>query len=428
MAEKALAIVIHNDSKKGAKWSKEKIECIQLHSTSESPEISIAHVSVNPGVTTALHQLDVQEVYRLVEGSGIIELDGEKHAVSPLDLVFIPKGVAQRITNTGKGVLRMDCTCTPRFTVDVYNHLADPIIDKAAAAEAAGVVATVPRFGLERTDAFKGQIAVVTGGNRGMGLELCRQLCMLGFTVVMTGRNHDAVQEAADKLREEGLGGEVVVQSLDVGEPLQIKALVDFCRDTYGKIDVLINNAGANFDATANPIDDPVHKLSRSMEVNTYGPMMLTQSLTSLLCQGSGSRGRVVNVSSEIASSEFGDLMFPTYQSAKSALNNMSRAMAPELLKEGIHLNVVDPGWVQTDMGGPNAIDSMSDGVQAALWLATTDKPPSGGFFRRTRDEGDDDDDEWRLTAGGIFQLKEGAEEKQGRGPAGMVQISKAAW
>jgi NAD(P)-dependent dehydrogenase (short-subunit alcohol dehydrogenase family) len=218
------------------------------------------------------------------------------------------------------------------------------------------------------------------------------------------------------------------VQSLDVAEPSQIKALVDFCRDSFGKIDVLINNAGANFDATVNPIDDPVQKLSESMQINAYAPMMLTQSLVSLLCKGSGSRGRVVNISSEVASSEFSDLIFPTYQSAKSALNNMSRAMAPELLKEGIYLNVVDPGWVQTDMGGPNALDSKSDGVQAALWLATTDEPPSGGFFRRTRYENDNDDDEWGLTDEGVFQQKEGTEEQQDQAIAEIVQISKAAW
>jgi NAD(P)-dependent dehydrogenase (short-subunit alcohol dehydrogenase family) len=131
-----------------------------------------------------------------------------------------------------------------------------------------------------------------------------------------------------------------------------------------------------------------------STQVNAFGPIRVTTELTPLLKKSCD--GRVINVSSYIAASDYDYLaenpdapypLFPHYRSSKQALNNWSREAALELKADGISLNVVNPGWVKTSMGGGDAVDSVLDGIQAALYLAVTSDPPSGEFLQRFEKE-----------------------------------------
>ncbi|MFC1611354.1 SDR family NAD(P)-dependent oxidoreductase [Myxococcota bacterium] len=241
---------------------------------------------------------------------------------------------------------------------------------------APGVVATVPEFGYPARTKHTGQVAVVTGGNRGIGFELCRQLALQGFTVVLTARDPVLGREAAEQLRAEG--HDVVFEQLDVMRPKQAEALADACLERFGSVDVLINNAGVSLD----PRQDltPLAKQIRSFKVNFYGPMRVTAALTPLLAKANG---RVINISSEVSTCHFEEVLAPAYQSSKAALNAQTRLDAERLGLLGISVNAVDPGWVQTAMGGGAAPDTPLDGVQATMWVATTDGPPTGGFFRR---------------------------------------------
>ncbi|MEE8410451.1 MAG: SDR family NAD(P)-dependent oxidoreductase, partial [Myxococcota bacterium] len=356
---------------------KEGIDVTELYNTPDNSRVSLAETQTAPGVTSALHELDVHEVQRVVSGSGVVELDGKKTPVGPGDVIVIPKGTEQRVTNTGDEPLVIDCVCTPRFTEEVYHHLQDSFVDSAVAARAASVVATVPAFGSPAKENHAGKVAVVTGGNRGLGFELCRQLALQGFSVLLTARDPARGEAAAAALR--GEGHDVVFAPLDVTSDDDVRNLAGFCRDRYGRVDVLVNNAGINLDSTAL---DPMQKRMRSLEVNALGPIRVTDALAPLLEENGG---RVINVSSELATTATTEPLFPAYQLSKSTLATESRLAASNLAARGIFLNVVDPGWVQTDMGGAGAPDTTVDGIQTTLWLATTGDPPSGGFFRRNK-------------------------------------------
>jgi NAD(P)-dependent dehydrogenase (short-subunit alcohol dehydrogenase family) len=228
-----------------------------------------------------------------------------------------------------------------------------------------------------------GRIAVVTGGNRGMGFETCRQLARRGARVILTSRNAEKGEAAATRLRGEGL--DVRHQQLDVADDEGIARLAEFVRGEFVRLDILVNNAGIvrgkdeprepamrTFQATA-------AGLREVLAINLIGPFLLCQALIPLM-QG---RGRVVNVSSGMG--QLADMAggFPAYRISKAGLNALTRIFASELEGTGVKVNAVCPGWVRTDMGGANAARSVEKGVATTVWLATLpDDGPSGGLFR----------------------------------------------
>ena len=228
-----------------------------------------------------------------------------------------------------------------------------------------------------------GRIAVVTGGNRGMGLETCRQLGRRGARVVLTSRDPAKGEAAAGRLRGEGL--DVRHHQLDVADDDGIARLAKFIRSEFGRLDILINNAGI-----VRGRDEPRERAMRTFEAppaglrevlatNLIGPFLLCQALIPLM-QG---WGRVVNVSSGMGQlSEMGG-GFPAYRISKAGLNALTRIFASELAGTGIKVNAACPGWVRTDMGGAGATRSVEEGVATTIWLATLpDDGPSGGLFR----------------------------------------------
>jgi len=354
--------------------------------------VSIANSFLAVGLTSGYHSLSVLEMQIILLGSGVVELDGEKTPFKSGDRIIVPAGVKQRHINTGTVPIEMLNVCTPAFFKKDFTAFENPFIDTAFAEKAKGIVATIPYFGLKQkqSEILKGKTAVVTGaGSDGMGKELCRQLGRMGCRVMLTDRIPSKTDAAVQELRAEGL--DILGTPVDVTSDKDISNLVWACKNQLcGKVDILINNAGVNFDeAEMSDLD----KATRTMDVNFYGPIRLADAFTgdSSLMQ---TNGRLINISTEMAESYYKDdgpplpyPKFPIYKSSKQALNNWSRENAVDLKKKGISLNVVNPGWVQTPMGGGNAPDTLLDGVQATLYLSTTNNSHHGEFFQRYTEE-----------------------------------------
>lgn len=261
------------------------------------------------------------------------------------------------------------------------------------------------------------RIAVVSGANRGIGLEISRQLAQRGNLVVMTSRDQAAGQAACRELEGQGLS--VRYHTLDVSRAESIAALAGVVQAEHGGLDILVNNAGValkGFNAEVARV---------TLGVNFFGSLHLTDALLPLM----RSQGRIVMLSSgvadltglpeplrsqlaapaalpdepgltrdaliglmrrfvaEVAAGTHEASGWPSsgYRVSKLGLNALTRILAKELAAEGrgILCNAVCPGWVRTGMGGPHASRSAEEGAETPVWLATLpDGGPSGGFFR----------------------------------------------
>ncbi|MFD7654924.1 SDR family oxidoreductase [Actinosynnema sp. NPDC059797] len=214
-------------------------------------------------------------------------------------------------------------------------------------------------------------VAVVTGGNRGIGREVCRQLAALGHDVVLTAR---------DPAKAEAVAGRLGVDHhrLDVTDDGSVAALAGYLGERYGRLDVLVNNAAIHYDTWQRASSADLRVVREAMETNFYGPWRAVLALLPLL--RASRRARVVNVSSEGGSLASMGGGTPAYSTSKAALNALTLVLAGEL--RGILVNAVCPGWVATDMGGPGG-RPVEDGAASVVWAATLpDGGPTGGFFR----------------------------------------------
>ncbi len=226
------------------------------------------------------------------------------------------------------------------------------------------------------------KIALVTGGNRGLGLETCRQLLEHGFRVLLGSRDLDAGIDAANALGSD----RVAAVRLDVTNPDDIDALAQLIEKIHGRLDVLINNAGILIDAdlgeSASIRDTDAEILELSLRTNAIAPILLTNALLPLMERVDDAR--IVNISSGMGQlSDMGG-QYPGYRLSKTALNAATRIYAAELDPARFSINAVCPGWVRTDMGGSSADLPVEEGVDTAIWLATAaDARVTGGFYRR---------------------------------------------
>ncbi|NRD78971.1 SDR family NAD(P)-dependent oxidoreductase [Bacillus sp. BRMEA1] len=223
------------------------------------------------------------------------------------------------------------------------------------------------------------QVALVTGGNRGIGNELVKQLAMKGFKVILASRVLEKGQEAAQKLKELDL--DVICVEMDVANQESISQAAISVNEQYGRLDVLINNAGVYLEENKKLVAMDPSILEKTMATNFFGVYHVIRSFIPLMEKRG--YGRIINVSSEYGA--MSDMSYPgvgAYKLSKFALNGMTRLIAAEI-KGDIKINAVDPGWVSSDMGGPSAPRTPKQAAESILWLATIGpEGPSGGFFK----------------------------------------------
>jgi NAD(P)-dependent dehydrogenase (short-subunit alcohol dehydrogenase family) len=229
-----------------------------------------------------------------------------------------------------------------------------------------------------RTETTK-RTAIVTGANRGLGLEICRQLAQLDYRVILTSRDEAKGLAVAETLRNGG--GEIIYHQLDVTSRESISRLRDFVSEKFGTADALVNNAAILPDQFGRILKVEAGKFRAALETNTLGPLMLCQAFIPMMLEQN--YGRVVNVSSGAGQIEGMVNDMPAYRISKIALNGLTLMLADSVKGTNVLVNAACPGWVRTDMGGPNADRSLEEGADGIVWLATLpDGGPSGGFFR----------------------------------------------
>lgn len=249
------------------------------------------------------------------------------------------------------------------------------------------------------------RVAVVTGAGRGIGLEVARQLAERGMNVVLTSPNKTEGKAATAELLDQGR--RVTFQLLDVVNEDHIRALREFVLKEFGRIDVLVNNAGVMFDAGRSKVegliarrlkkiprrvdfgegpsilDVDVDIVRATLEINTLGALRMCRAFVPIMMKAG--YGRVVNVSSTLGqlSTMTDEEGVPAYQLSKTALNAVTRMVADAAAGTNVAVNSVCPGWTRTDLGGPEAPQSVEQGAETIAWLATRpDGGPTGGFFR----------------------------------------------
>ncbi len=225
---------------------------------------------------------------------------------------------------------------------------------------------------------MKKKLVLVTGANRGLGYATCRELAKLGYEVILTSREEASGQEAVAKLAEEGLS--LHFHQLDTAKAESIHALKTYVEKNFDKLDVLINNAGIYRDGkTESFFEVKMEVVRETFRTNVEGPLVMIQTFAPLM----DSSGQIINVSSGMGQlSEMGTGS-TSYRISKTALNAVTTIAQAELASTQIHVNSVCPGWVRTDMGGPNAHRSVEQGIDTIVWLATMGEDgPKGQFFR----------------------------------------------
>ena len=223
------------------------------------------------------------------------------------------------------------------------------------------------------------RIAVVTGGNKGIGFEICRQLAGKGVNVVLR-RDESRGLAATQQLQAQGLN--VIFHPLEVTDAKAVQRLARYLDATHGGCDILVNNAGVALDRySMSVLDTPVQLFRDTLETNVYGPLMLCQALVPLMLRRH--YGRVVNLSSGMGQLEDMEDGSAAYRMSKTALNALTRMVAAATAKSGILVNALCPGWVRTDMGGRHAERGVEKGAETAIWLATLPaNGATGGLFR----------------------------------------------
>ena len=228
------------------------------------------------------------------------------------------------------------------------------------------------------------RIALVTGANKGIGFEVARDLARKGFHVFLGARDAEAGEAAAEKLRKEGEEdyGEITVLKIDVSKPDSIRRAAEEFSKKSDRLDTLVNNAGILLDDDKDVLAVTPETFETTLRTNTLGPLLVSQAFVPFLKKSEAPR--IVNVSSGGGQLTDGaDGWAPAYCISKTALNGVTAQLAAALPKFAV--NSVCPGWVRTDMGGPNATRSVGEGATGTVWLAADAPQSETGKFWRDR-------------------------------------------
>lgn len=230
---------------------------------------------------------------------------------------------------------------------------------------------------------MEARIALVTGANRGIGFEVCRQLGRLGYQVVLTSRDPDKGRAAASVLLDESLSVDFL--QLDVSLDESVASAQQVVKARYGRLDVLVNNAGISLKQDRSVSTLPLEALRQTLETNTFGALRTCQAFLPLMKKHH--YGRIVNVSSTMGQHARMADMSAAYRLSKDALNALTQMLADSIHAGDILINSCCPGWVRTEMGGKSAPRSLEQGADTIVWLASLPKGgPTGKFFRERRE------------------------------------------
>ncbi len=230
------------------------------------------------------------------------------------------------------------------------------------------------------------RVALVTGANKGIGLETVRQLAKQGITVLLGARDEQRGKDAAAKLQGEGL--DVQFLHLDVNEAATHEAARQFIEESFGKLDILVNNAGIAIDSTRKPSEANMKVLRTTFDTNFFGAISVTQALLPLIRKSDA--GRIVNVSSGLGSLtqhsdptwKFYEVKPLAYNASKTALNAFTVMLAHELKDTAIKVNSADPGFTATDLNAHRGYKTVEQGASIIVRLATLPSDgATGGYF-----------------------------------------------
>jgi len=234
------------------------------------------------------------------------------------------------------------------------------------------------------------RIALITGANKGIGLETARQLGAQGITVWIGSRDLAKGEDAAKTLQAAGIDAAAV--PLDVTDAASVQSAADVIAAKHGRLDILVNNAGVFLDWGVSPLELSETALRETFDTNFFGVFRVTQTMLPLLRKGTNAC--VVNLSSILGSialaaepkSETAGVQGLAYQTSKAALNMLTVSLANALRPYGIKVNAAHPGWVKTDMGGAAATMELPDGARTSVRLATLESDgPTAGYFHKDR-------------------------------------------
>ena len=224
------------------------------------------------------------------------------------------------------------------------------------------------------------KIALVTGANRGIGLEVAKELLQKGWKVYLGTRSKQNTKEA-----ERELEGDFTWLTLDVSKSASIDKAVEAFEKHENQLDVLVNNAGIYPDEGLEITTISRDQMKETFDTNTFGVLEVTQAFQPLLEKAKSAR--VINVSSGYGQLDSLSADVPSYCLSKLALNGLTIMLASSLKKSKISVNSVCPGWVRTDMGGSNANRSVEEGAETIVWLADEAKQSLTGKFFRDKKE-----------------------------------------
>jgi NAD(P)-dependent dehydrogenase (short-subunit alcohol dehydrogenase family) len=236
------------------------------------------------------------------------------------------------------------------------------------------------------------RFALITGANKGIGFEIARQLGKADHRILLGARDASLGKAAASTLKAEGINVRFI--NIDLNKPATIQAAATTIAADYGRLDVLVNNAGIADRADGLPSKTSIDAVRRIFDTNFFGTLAVTQAMLPLLL--SSSSGRIVNVSSGLGSLvlngdpswEFSQAKFLGYNSSKAAVNMLTVQLAAELRNTGIKVNSADPGFTATDLNAHRGRQTIPEGAAAAVRLALLPNDgPTGGFFSASNPE-----------------------------------------